>query len=86
MNTVFVLEHLRVRADGWDDVKLIGVYRSRATAMAAVERLRLQPGFREYPKLVEPLLDDEPSGFYLEEYALDEDHWTEGFVGGEAEG
>ena len=48
---------------------LIGVYSTLARARAAVARLRPQPGFR-----------DAPDGFHVEEYQLDTDHWTEGYV------
>jgi hypothetical protein len=66
--TVFVLQHARPKEDGDEDVKLIGVYSSRAAAKAAIARLREKPGFSEYP-------DD----FDLDPYELDVDHWTEGF-------
>lgn len=54
-----------------EDVKLIGAYASEAAAQAAIERLRKQPGFRDYP-------DD----FTIDAYEIDKDHWTEGFVVG----
>lgn len=38
-------------------------------AEAAVERLRYQPGFQDYPEC-----------FTIGRYSFDEDHWTEGFV------
>lgn len=56
----------------WNDIEntcLTGVYSSRKTAEAAVERLRGQPGFQDYPEC-----------FTFEAYPLGEDHWTEGFV------
>ncbi len=80
MKTVFVLHHLHVFPTGAEDTKLIGTYSSRATAIAAIERLKIQPGFCDYPHLIDPLTDDEESGFYLDEYELDKDHWSEGFV------
>lgn len=51
-------------------------------ALLAVERLRLQPGFRDLPALVADLGVGaaEGSGFYLDEHRLDEDGWAEGFV------
>jgi hypothetical protein len=80
MNTVFVVHHLHVFTTGAEDTKLIGTYSSRETALAAIERLKVQPGFCDYPNLIDPLTDDEESGFYLDEYELDKDHWVEGFV------
>ena len=70
LKTVFLLQHVHVSDDGSEeDVKLIGVYRSRDLPEGAIERLRGQPGFV-----------DHPDGFEIGEYELDKDHWTEGFV------
>ena len=80
MKRVFVLQHLHRRSNGEDDVKLIGVYRSSASALAAVERLKVERGFCDQPSLIDALSDDEVSGFYIDECELDKDHWTEGFV------
>ncbi|HEY2856334.1 MAG TPA: hypothetical protein VGJ18_26065 [Gemmatimonadaceae bacterium] len=66
--TVYVLQHARPQDDGDEDVKFIGVYSSESAGQAAIDRLRKQPGFSEYP-----------NAFHLDPYALDEDHWTEGF-------
>ena len=80
MKTVFVIQHLHVLDGEKEDVKFIGVYRSLESAHAAIERLRGQPGFCEHPRVVDPLTDDDESGFYIGEYELDKDHWPEGFV------
>jgi hypothetical protein len=80
MKTVFVLHHLHILPTGEEDTKLIGTYRSLETAHAAIDRLKTQPGFCDHPRLIDPLIDDEESGFYLDEYELDKDHWAEGFV------
>lgn len=69
MDTVYLLWHVRADDRYADDTKLIGVYRSREKADAAVVRMKRQPGFRDYPE-----------GFEVSAYALDEDNWTEGFV------
>jgi len=45
------------------------VYRSEGSAKAAIERVKDQTGFRDYPQ-----------GFKTYEYFLDKDHWVEGFV------
>ena len=80
--SVFVLQHLHVHAEVEEDWKFIGVYGSHDSAVRAVERLRLQPGFRDFPALVANLGVGigEGSGFYLDEHRLDEDSWAEGFV------
>jgi hypothetical protein len=44
-------------------------YSSQERAESAIERLRLQPGFRETPE-----------GFVVQRYPIDKDHWVEGFV------
>jgi hypothetical protein len=50
-------------------VKIVGIYSSRALAEAAQERSRLLPGFAE-----------EPDGFTINQYEIDRDHWSRGFV------
>ena len=77
--TVFVVQHLRSEEES-EDVKLIGVYSSRAEAEAAVDRKRKFPGFSAFPRIVDPLHDEDESGFYIDEYPLDQDQWSEGFV------
>ncbi len=67
--TVYVVHHVHPFDDGSEDVKLIGVYSSLASATAAVARLKLQPGFA-----------DHPAGFHIDPFDVDKDHWTEGFV------
>ena len=50
-------------------VKVVGIYSSKALAEAAEERTRELPGFVE-----------EPTGFTIERYEIDKDHWPRGFV------
>jgi len=66
---VFVVEHVHEMEEDNEEVKLIGVYSTEESARAAVARLSLQPGFRE-----------SPSGFHVDRYTVDKDHWAEGFV------
>lgn len=80
MRTVFLLQHLHVLPQGEDDVKTIGIYSTEAEALAAIERLRQQPGFAEFPRRIDPLVEGFVDGFYLDEYLLNEDNWAEGFV------
>lgn len=66
------MEHLYVLLHSLAEtgrVKVIGIYTSRALAEAAEERSRLLPGFA-----------DEPEGFSIEQYEVDQDHWPRGFV------
>ncbi|MET8625070.1 hypothetical protein ABZW30_15140 [Kitasatospora sp. NPDC004669] len=54
--------------DDEDDVKVLGLYSTRARAEARIERARTLPGFRSAP-----------DGFAVLEYALDAPRWPEGF-------
>ena len=67
MNTVFVLQH-EYEWCSRDEEKFIGVYATEDDAQAAINRLRDQPGFRDWP-----------DGFSIDEYEIGADHWTEGF-------
>ncbi len=66
---VFLVEHVHTFDGGEEDIKTIGVYSSRDSALKAVERLRVQKGFSE-----------EPNGFCIDLYILDQDSWTTGYV------
>ena len=80
MQSVLLLQHLHVFPGDVEDYKFVGVYSSHENAVRAVERLQLQPGFRDFQELVADLgKGREGSGFYLDEYRLDEDGWTSGF-------
>lgn len=80
MKSVFLVLHLHM-LDECEDVKTIGIYRTREAALSAVERLKTQPGFEDHPQVRNPLVDeDSEEGFYIDEFKLDEDHWTEGFI------
>jgi hypothetical protein len=69
MATVFVLQHVHPAAHGAEDVKFVGVYSSRQKAQEAAARLAGVPGFA-----------DAPDGFHIDEYRVDLDQWTEGYV------
>jgi hypothetical protein len=71
MKTVYILQHVHEHLSGNEDVKFIGVYSSRAQALAAIKRLSSASGFRDRRK-----------GFCIDAYRVDEDHWVEGFVDG----
>ena len=69
VDEVFLLWHVHDFGNSNEDEKLIGVYRSRENAEAAIKRVADQPGFV-----------DQPQGFQICPYNLDMDHWTEGYV------
>jgi hypothetical protein len=68
MDSVYVLWHVH-NAQGIEDEKLIGVYRSAEDAKEAIERLKNKPGFR-----------DTQNGFLIDEHPLNRDSWEEGFA------
>ena len=65
--SVFILWHLRESDD--DSAKLIGVFSSMENLERTRKDVELLPGF-----------SDEPDGFLVDEYGLDEAQWTDGFV------
>ena len=69
MDTVYLLYYVREWVEGEDTELLIGVYRSKADATEAIERLKGQPGFVAHPE-----------GFEIHDYEVGKDHWTEGFA------
>ena len=69
LTAVFVVHHEYQRDDDTDEIKLIGIYSSEAKAKLAIERLRVLPGFSEWP-----------DGFSVDCYPIDADHWIEGLV------
>lgn len=66
---VYVLHHTNVVNDDEEDVKLVGVYSSMAEADKAIQRKLKFPGFSETP-----------DGFHIDEYEVDRDAWSEGFI------
>jgi hypothetical protein len=80
MKRVFVLQHLHIINGDEEDVKMLGVYSSREEGLAAIERFRRLPGFRDTPQMaVHTDAPGNPEGFYLGEYELDQDSWDEGY-------
>jgi hypothetical protein len=52
----------------FDDIKLIGLFKSRREAKEAIVKLSKQPGF-----------DTTPNGFKIERFELDTVKWSDGF-------
>ena len=71
-NTVFVLEHALYKDDDKnndvEDFKLIGVFATEQQAQAAMNQLKSQPGFKDYP-----------NGFHIDAYPLNQINWSSGF-------
>ena len=69
MTETYILWHIRKDDEYGDDAKLIGVYSSNEKAEAAIVRLADKSGF-----------GDHPTGFHIDCYPLDKDHWVDGFI------
>jgi len=80
MKSVFIVQHLHVLPGGEEDVKFIGAYSSAVHAREAVERLSALSGFRDHPRLIDPLVEESTDGFYIDEYTIDQDNWREGYT------
>lgn len=65
--SVFLLWYVREQNGDSSDL-LIGVYRTEASAEAAINRLKLKAGFVPAP-----------DGFRINRYELDRDHWEGGY-------
>ncbi len=65
---VFLLQHSHPLEDS-EDYKVLGIYSSEGNALLAIDRYRRLPGFRDWP-----------DGFSIDQWELDGDAWTEGFV------
>jgi homoserine kinase type II len=68
MGSVFLLWHVR-GIEGVEDELLIGVYTTEDEANGAIGPLKGCKGFV-----------DDPTGFQIHRYPLNQDSWTEGFV------
>ena len=70
MKSVFIVQHsYELSGTGEEETKLIGVYSSKEAAEKAIARLTKQPGFKDLPDY-----------FNIDEYEIDKDNWTEGFL------
>ena len=66
---IWQVHHIRECDDGTDDAKQVGIFDSLSGAQQAVELLRMEPGFRQFP-------DD----FLIDEIELNHLAWREGFA------
>jgi hypothetical protein len=64
LKTIYAVDHLHRLPSGIIDTKSIGSYTSKREARRAIERLVLQPGFREAP-----------AGFVINAYEIDKPYW-----------
>ena len=73
--SIYFLQH-EYSDDGYDYVTNIGIFMNYNDAKKVMEELKKSP---KYIEKTDGLYADE-NGFNIDEYLLDEDHWTEGFV------
>ncbi|MCL1872745.1 MAG: hypothetical protein FWF85_01335 [Clostridiales bacterium] len=74
MIKVYLLQHYHTYGldSEHDEIKAIGIFSSSLIAEEAITRYMELPGFKEYEK----------DCFYISEYDLDQELWTEGFIQG----
>lgn len=63
---VYLVQHTIEDRD--ETSKIIGIYRTSDEAKFAIRRAITKPGF-----------SDHPSGFCVDEYEVNKDHWIDGF-------
>ena len=68
----FQLQHSYEKPGGWDEVKMIGLFRRKKDAEAAIDELILRPGFRDHPR----------EAFHIDKYEFGRVWWREGFGSG----
>ena len=68
MQKVYYLHHTRDKGTADEDDKEIGTFGSYQLAEEVINRIKDKPGFIDYP-----------NDFYIDEYIIDKDYWTDGF-------
>jgi hypothetical protein len=79
MTHVYLLYHLHELRSGDQQVLFIGAYGSRPSALRAIARLKVLPGFKRSPKLRDHKIDHR-GGFNINRVRLGEHNWGEGFA------
>ncbi len=77
---VYIIQFLHIIDDTHEDYRLIGVYSSESTANLAIERLRLLADFNKYSNIINPIVDNDENGFYVDKNVINSDNWADGFV------
>ena len=82
MKQVFVLSHVVLLPPDFEQEqqKWVGIYTTQEHALAAIERLKQQRGFRDHPNLIDYDAEHPDfQGFSIDSYDLDQDYWPEGY-------
>ena len=74
MDSVFLPWYVRAPDSAEENEFFIGACSTEEHAQAAMERLKYKPGFVDAPHL-----------FQMCPYAINRDHWTEGFISPQTE-
>lgn len=68
MKAVFLVTHSYELNEGEEEIKILGVYLSKAEGQLAVRRIKRSEGFRDHPR-----------GFHVDRFEIGKDQWSEGF-------
>jgi homoserine kinase len=78
-----MVEHLHILYDDVEDIKFLGIFSTKEKAEKAIQMLSKQPGFKDFPKLIDDndIENDVIEGFYIIKVVVDEiAEWKEGFT------
>ena len=79
---LYIVEHLHILYDDVEDIKFLGVFSTKEKAEKAIQMLSKQPGFKDFPKIIDDndIDNDIIEGFYIMKVVVDEiAEWKEGF-------
>jgi hypothetical protein len=69
MKSVFLLQHSYERTEDCEETKIIGIFSSKEKVEECIKKFKELDGFKDYPDC-----------FFVDEYEIDKENWTEGFV------
>ena len=71
---LYIVEHLHILYDDVEDIKFLGVFSTKEKAEKAIQILSKQPGFKDFPKLIDDndIENDVIEGFYTIKVVVDE--------------
>ncbi len=65
---VYKLEHVHVLYDDVEDTKFLGIFSTKEKAETAMQILSKQPGFKDFPKLIDGDISGWKEGFTTIKY------------------